>query len=71
MSKSLDNWVLNDVDALTRGMNREIQKALRIHKLLGNPIYVAGENGEVLEVQPEDIQLNEELLAEADGEATQ
>ena len=69
MSKTSETWIFNDVKASTRAMNREVQKALRIHKMLGNPIYVGDGKGNVITIQPEDIELDEELLAEADAES--
>jgi len=50
---------LLDEDVVLRAAQIGAQRALRIHKALGNPIATVDENGNVVLVQPEDIELGE------------
>lgn len=48
-----------DTDPITRAMRRAVQAAIKRHKLLGNPIAVADDNGNAVWIQPEDIEIVE------------
>ena len=53
---------IDDSEELTRAINREIRKALRRHKLLGNPVYVGDGTGGVKKIMPEDLVIDESDL---------
>lgn len=50
--------ILKDRPRVQKALRDAVQRALRIHKLMGVPI-VVWENGKVVEIPPEQIQLNE------------
>ncbi len=49
-----------DTEAITRAIHAGVQNALRIHKLLGYPV-VAGRNGKIIIIPPEEIELDPEF----------
>lgn len=51
--------ILKDRARLQRALEGAVQKALRMHKLMGVPA-VVWEDGKVVEIPPEEIQLAEE-----------
>jgi len=50
-------------DSLMLAMGRAIQKAVLRHKLLGHPIAVGEPDGSVRIIQPEDIEIPDEVYA--------
>lgn len=50
--------ILKDRARLQRALEGAVQKALRMHKLMGVPA-VVWEDGKVVEIPPEEIQLEE------------
>ena len=54
-----DLSVFEDDEKISQSMGRAVQNALRMHKLLGQPI-VIWRDGKVVWVPPEEIELEEE-----------
>ena len=51
--------ILKDEPRVQKALRDAVQKAIRFHKFMGEPI-VVWENGKVVEIPPEDIQLLDE-----------
>ncbi len=45
---------------IDRAMRRGIRDALRMHKLLGNPVATVNDKGEVIWIPPEEIEIPDE-----------
>jgi hypothetical protein len=61
MSESTSDRIdafFSDNDRLTKAMGKAVQDALRVHKALGHSV-VSWENGKVVIIPPEEIQLEE------------
>lgn len=54
--------ILKDRPRVQKAMRDAVQKAMRLHKLLGRPVYV-WRDGKVVEIPPDQI----ELLDEGNG----
>ena len=50
--------ILKDKPRVQKALREAVQKAVRFHKLMGRPIIV-WEDGKVVEIPPEQIQLEE------------
>lgn len=50
--------ILKDRPRVQKALREAVQDALRMHKLLGRPVYT-WENGKVVEIPPEKIELDE------------
>ena len=57
--------LIEHMDEITRAMQREVRRALLIHKRLGNPIVVWEEGRGVVWIAPEDIDVDD---SEFEGE---
>jgi len=53
-------WVFEDEEALTKAMQAAVRAAIRRHKLLGNPIAVSDDDGNVVIIQPENIVVDDD-----------
>jgi hypothetical protein len=56
-SEKIDAF-FSDNERLSKAMGRAVQEALRVHKALGHSV-VSWENGKVVIIPPEEIQLEE------------
>ena len=61
--------ILKDRARVQKALREGVQKALRLHKAMGVPIIV-GENGKIVEIPPEEIELQEEVNGRPNGQAT-
>jgi len=53
--------IFNDGKRMDAAMRRGVQKALRMHKLLGYPVVSADKDGNPIWIPPEEIVLDEEI----------
>ncbi|MCI0680697.1 MAG: hypothetical protein L0Y71_01220 [Gemmataceae bacterium] len=51
--------LMRDNEGIAKAIRAGVQQALRVHKLLGQPI-AAGRNGKVVVIPPEEIELDED-----------
>jgi hypothetical protein len=51
--------ILNDRPRIQKALRDGVQKAMRMHKLLGRPVYT-WQDGKVVEIPPEKIELLDE-----------
>lgn len=56
--------ILKDRARVQKALRDGVQKALRMHKLMGVPA-VVWEDGKVVEIPPEEIELDEEVNGQA------
>jgi hypothetical protein len=57
--------ILKDRARVQKALREAVQKALRMHKMMGVPI-VVGDNGKVIEIPPEAIELLDDTNGVAD-----
>jgi hypothetical protein len=55
--------LLKDRDRIKNALRKAVQHAIRFHKIMGQPI-VVWQDGKVVHIPPEDIVVDEDVLAE-------
>jgi hypothetical protein len=65
MEQDMRNRAMTDSEiheAIAKGMREGVQRALAEHKRMGRSIVVQGEDGQIVEIPPEDIEIDPEFL---------